>query len=728
MSFVFDQIDAMERMRGAKDEALDRIRAWRQTKKQQEEGHDGADGEMNGPGIADSATASERAGSQMVVEKGTGLLVEEGGRSLFKKEVELVHPWPEWIELMERLMSQNYFDHRRFDENQMVKNLPIDLSGVVEDVGFDFTRDWSTVRTACLNFGRDRFDILRSLSKRDLQVLVGHGCPSTDKKVAYSAKLLRKHAHLDEGDVCSSCKLRSSCSSGFLLARKEDEPRTLDVMRILLTFAFDSINSSVENKALMEIKTVKRTVRKLLHEVTKLSAVPIDPNLPIPVIKRPPPKVKQPPPPPKRRVGRDDIEMKKGDWLCPKCDFMNFAKNNVCLQCDAKRPKRQLLPGEWECNFLNYRRNMSCFHCDHQRPPDEFTAAKTQFHQPGPRPRLDQTTGLSSQAWNFDFDDNESDGADVAAFEFADPPITGRNPLDSLPQRGPEDAPPGDRSSGDRLPSDVSRTGFDDFDDDEDDDVDSYEIDDRAISRDIPKFRNSRGSADHDDSDDDDLALSQERDRPPLDFPSDRRNNLGRNCRGRGTERPRSYDSDDGFHSGSDSDDFGSSRSRMNEIRGRGPTRPSVLDRPDLEIGRGTRGKRTSFNRAVAADDDDDDDWRHGGARSGRNVGMRDGRRERDLITGALMGLVKIDWGTGVGVEPVSPGEDQGEEREDPIGGMVVSRGIEVSLIEGDDPTSGPMGEEILDEFNGERSVFLFKGGLRLIFVPCYFTSISICE
>lgn len=28
---------------------------------------------------------------------------------------------------------------------------------------------------------------------------------------------------------------------------------------------------------------------------------------------------------------------------------MNFAKNTVCLQCDAKRPKRQLLPGEWEC-------------------------------------------------------------------------------------------------------------------------------------------------------------------------------------------------------------------------------------------------------------------------------------------------------------------------------------------------------------------------------------------
>ncbi|KAG5044295.1 hypothetical protein JHK87_008210 [Glycine soja] len=45
--------------------------------------------------------------------------------------------------------------------------------------------------------------------------------------------------------------------------------------------------------------SVKTVVRKLLHEVVKLSSVPIDPNLPPP--------------------------------------------------CDAKRPKRQLLPGEWEC-------------------------------------------------------------------------------------------------------------------------------------------------------------------------------------------------------------------------------------------------------------------------------------------------------------------------------------------------------------------------------------------
>lgn len=112
--------------------------------------------------------------------------------------------------------------------------------------------------------------------------------------------------------------MRSSCERAYLLTNKEDEARTVDVVRVLLTYGFDPVNGSVANKDLLKRKSVKNAVRKLLHEIVKFSAVAIDPNLPPPVIKKPPPKVKQPPPPPKKRVGRDDIEMKKGDWLCPK--------------------------------------------------------------------------------------------------------------------------------------------------------------------------------------------------------------------------------------------------------------------------------------------------------------------------------------------------------------------------------------------------------------------------
>ncbi|KAM7473832.1 hypothetical protein LguiB_021075 [Lonicera macranthoides] len=476
MSFVFDQIDAIERDRSQKDETLQRIRTWRESKKNHgsvSESVNSNSSELNSNGLGSEFVNSSSSESSKSDDLGGGSV---------SKVVEVVHPWPEWIELMERLVHQNYFDHRRKDEDKLVEDLGFDMSEVKEE-GFDFTRDWKTVQTACLNFGKDRFDILRSLSRQDIQVLVGYGCTSTDKKVVFSSKLLRKHVHLNEGDVCSSCSLRSSCERGYLLTNKEDEARTIDIMRVLLIYGFDPVNGSAVNDSLLKKKSVKTVVRKLLHEVVKLSAIPIDPNLPPPIIKKPPPKVKQPPPPPRKRVGRDDIEMKKGDWLCPKCDFMNFAKNSVCLQCDCSRPKRQLLPGEWECpgcNFLNYRRNMVCFHCEHKRPPDEFTENRMQDRQQrGPHTRLEKkipSKAEVSNAWNFDFDDNESDGADVASFEHADSqkldqdfPL-GRRPKDEnirgieKEYSGPVAKQPG--------------MGFDDFDD-EDDDLESYELDTR---------------------------------------------------------------------------------------------------------------------------------------------------------------------------------------------------------------------------------------------------------
>nr|GMD05864.1 zinc finger protein var3, chloroplastic [Ipomoea batatas] len=484
MRFVFDQIDAIEKEHAEKDQTLQRIRAWRESKKSATLSQSQLQPQSQTQSEVSDADSVPDKSKEMDSEKERCSVVGHGG-GLMDKEVELVHPWPEWIELMERLVQQNYFDHKRKDEDKMIEDLGFSVSDAVEHEGFDFTRDWKTVQTAVLNFGRDRFDILRALSRHDLQIFVGYGCPSADKRVVFSAKLLRKHVHLDEGDVCSSCNLRSSCEKAYLLTNKEDEARTIDVMRVLLTFAFDPVNGSVANKSLLKMKSVKSVIRKLLHEVVKLSAVPIDPNLPPPIIKKPPPKVKQPPPPPKKRVGRDDIEMKKGDWLCPKCDFMNFAKNTVCLQCDAKRPKRQLLPGEWECpqcNFLNYRRNVVCFHCEFKRPPDDYTESQLKERQRGPRMSLDNKMPARvarqdvSNAWNFNFDDDESDGADVAAFEYADSkkldidfPLDKQVEVISRPPKGYETDFSGPQKRG---------LVFNDFDDEEDD-IDSYEVDTR---------------------------------------------------------------------------------------------------------------------------------------------------------------------------------------------------------------------------------------------------------
>lgn len=481
MSFLFQQIDEIDKQRQEKDQTLQRIRDWRESKKQ-----------LNAP-----AHTSDSPDSDSLKELNSELVKSEGlmSTSYDKNEVEWVHPWPEWIELMERLVQQNYFDHRRRDEDGMLRGLGFDMSEVdIQETGkgLDLTPDFDSVRTAAVNFGKDRFDILRSLPRQDLQIIVGYGCPSTDKRVVFSSKLLRKHVHLDEGDVCSSCNMRSSCEKAYLLTNKEDEARTIDVMRILLTYGFDPINGSVVNKPLMKMKSIKTSVRRLLHHVVKLSALPIDPNLPPPVIKRPTPKVKQPPPPPKKKVGRYDIEMKKGDWLCSKCDFMNFAKNTACLQCDAKRPKRQLLPGEWECpqcNFLNYRRNTVCFHCEHKRPPDTYGESRFPERQQGVEVKIDKLSRRTevSNACNFDFDDDESDGAEVASFENAANsqkvdeymPFDARNIHEKSRTHGDGYEMSSRRRKFEKEYS-VSSTlrsglGFNDFDE-EDDDVDSYDV------------------------------------------------------------------------------------------------------------------------------------------------------------------------------------------------------------------------------------------------------------
>ncbi|KAG8078280.1 hypothetical protein GUJ93_ZPchr0007g3914 [Zizania palustris] len=63
--------------------------------------------------------------------------------------------------------------------------------------------------------------------------------------------------------------------------------------------------------------------------------------------------------------------MKRGDWICTRCKFMNFARNVRCLECNEHRPKKMLAGGEWECpqcEFYNYGRNMSCLRCECKRP------------------------------------------------------------------------------------------------------------------------------------------------------------------------------------------------------------------------------------------------------------------------------------------------------------------------------------------------------------------------
>jgi hypothetical protein len=129
---------------------------------------------------------------------------------------------------------------------------------------------------------------------------------------------------------------------------------------------------------------------------------------------------------------------------------------------------------------------MSCFHCEHDHPADEFSNSQIEAKQSALQKRLERPPRKSdvSSAWNFDFDYNESDGADAATFEFADSSKAMESTfVDSMPYR---DATKGSKheqskmvetmnkvSKRESLPS--SSVGFDDFDDE--DDIDNYELD-----------------------------------------------------------------------------------------------------------------------------------------------------------------------------------------------------------------------------------------------------------
>ncbi|CAH9107913.1 unnamed protein product [Cuscuta epithymum] len=312
--------------------------------------------------------------------------------------VQISHPWPEWIDLMKKLLKNGYFSG---DGNPFPRN---NESGI---------KDSNQIRTACLNFARDQFDLVRHMSRKDIQVISEAGCPSIDRKVVNSGKRLRAYLGIDEGNVCSSCILRGNCERAYIKAR-EDEGigRTVDVMRFLLTYGLDPTCGSVENKSHMN-KRLEESVRKLLKEMVELSineggdyesqdASSVVRSSTQGIAENHKDSTVNGPMKPgdwlctncnflnfarnikclrcngisqerlhNLRSEQDNLPLKKGDWICDKCNFLNFAKNTRCLQCKETPPKRALHPGEWECescNYINFKRNMVCLKCDHRRP------------------------------------------------------------------------------------------------------------------------------------------------------------------------------------------------------------------------------------------------------------------------------------------------------------------------------------------------------------------------
>lgn len=264
------------------------------------------------------------------------------------------HPWPEWVTFVDRLKAKGYLHQEGGSDVAVYK-------------------DMSILKEACLSFGRDRFDLFKSLSMQDIQTLVEKGCPNINRKTVNSGKRLRAHLQLDEGDVCGVCILRGSCDRAYVILKDiESAARTVDIVRILLNYALDPVVDS--NKKPSGAELVEASARKLLSELTELSDTTIDPDLQKPAATVPR-KAK-----PVEFMERDpslNIEMKRGDWMCPKCNFLNFSRNKKCRECNEDGPLKagvdevEMKKGDWicpQCSFMNFSRNIRCMKCKTDGP------------------------------------------------------------------------------------------------------------------------------------------------------------------------------------------------------------------------------------------------------------------------------------------------------------------------------------------------------------------------
>ncbi|PIA65455.1 hypothetical protein AQUCO_00100744v1 [Aquilegia coerulea] len=168
-----------------------------------------------------------------------------------------------------------------------------------------------------------------------------------------------------------------------------DRAETVDLMRFLLSYMYDALVLSQTN--LSQREPVESSVRNLLRELANESRVVQQPAFSSSIPTKFPERYGQTSMP-----LRQNIEMKRGDWICPKCSFMNFARNMKCLECDETRPKRQLTGGEWECpqcDFFNYGKNGVCLRCDCNRPTEASETASTRFG-------LEYNNETKANTWN----------------------------------------------------------------------------------------------------------------------------------------------------------------------------------------------------------------------------------------------------------------------------------------------------------------------------------------
>ncbi|CAN6483102.1 unnamed protein product [Victoria cruziana] len=265
-------------------------------------------------------------------------------------QLEIAHSMPEWIAFVDVLVEGDYLSGRSGSGTLLFEGR---VSSKERQKGKD---EEAILSRGFANFASHRMDLMRHLSRRDIQLLVDTGCPELNPKIITSSKRLRAYVHIDEGEVCSACHLRGSCSMAYVTPCKKETARLIDVLRLLYVFGYSSQAHPSDGHS--QRRSTRRPLRRLLQQLVELSKLPFNQDNKSSTAMA-------------ENFGWEDLEMKKGDWMCPKCEFMNFAKNRRCLRCGVPPPRKQLNPGEWACpgcGYINYRRNKSCYKCECNRP------------------------------------------------------------------------------------------------------------------------------------------------------------------------------------------------------------------------------------------------------------------------------------------------------------------------------------------------------------------------
>lgn len=211
----------------------------------------------------------------------------------------------------------------------------------------ELSQDFLRAASLCLHFARDRPNFIRLLSRRDIEVVVSNGTPFLFKAALETTRRMRAFLGIDGSTVLD-----------------HDNAHTVDLMKYILSYS-SKPTVSLEKTSLYSRELIESSCRNLLRELVEVSCGAPAMNLP-PEQYHFSGRYGQTP-----RPMRQNIVMKRGDWICQKCNFMNFARNDKCLECEEPRPRRQLTGGEWECPqcyFFNYGRNVVCLRCNFGRP------------------------------------------------------------------------------------------------------------------------------------------------------------------------------------------------------------------------------------------------------------------------------------------------------------------------------------------------------------------------